>query len=95
MSGVHIYVPPVTAQAVTRGHCPDCKRPSRFIGFHQDWHGWHSTCLRCGRQWDDGEWLALPFVRGARKKTVAAAKARWRRLRAATPPDPIVVMEGE
>jgi len=78
---VHIYSPPVTDRSISSGHCGDCKRRTRFAGFFQDWHGWNHTCLRCGRVWDDGEWIALPFIRSARKRNVEAAKQRWRRLR--------------
>lgn len=77
---VHILAPEVTRRAVRAGDCPDCNRRSRFISFHQDWYGWRQTCLRCGRTWDDGEWLPLDFERGARRKSIERAKAWWRRL---------------
>ena len=80
MAYVHIYAPPVTSKAITRGMCPDCKRRSAFIGFFQDWYGWRSTCMKCGREWDDGEWLPLDFARGVRRHNIERAKARYRRL---------------
>lgn len=78
---LHVHSPTVTDRSITAGHCSDCKRRTRFLAFFQDWYGWNHTCLRCGRVWDDGEWTALPFVRGARQKNIGAAKRRWRRLR--------------
>lgn len=76
----HVFAPEVTDRAIHVGHCPDCNRRSRFIGFFQDWFGWRSTCLRCGRSWDGGEWLQLDFVRGSRRKSIESAKRRWRSL---------------
>jgi hypothetical protein len=78
VSFIHINRPRVTAKKIWRGTCLDCGKPTRFLSFHQDWYGWNSTCIRCGRVWDDGEWIVLPFVRGAREKSVASAKCRWR-----------------
>lgn len=75
---IHVFAPEVTMRRVVRFHCPDCGRNSRLIGFHQEWFGWKDTCLNCGRGWDGGEWLDLPFVRGSRRKQMDAAKARWR-----------------
>lgn len=83
MSYIHINCPEVTRRAIVAGNCLDCKRRSRFASFFQDWYGWRSTCLRCGRSWDDGEWLPLDFVRGARAKSIESAKRRWRKLTAA------------
>jgi hypothetical protein len=34
--------------------------------------------LRCGRQWDGGEWLPLEFRRGVRADNIKHAKERWR-----------------
>lgn len=86
MGYFHIYAPEVTNRAISSGHCPDCKRNSRFVSFFQDWFGWHSTCLRCGRSWDDGEWLPLEFERASRRKSVERAKKRWRKLAASGTP---------
>jgi hypothetical protein len=77
---IHIYAPPVVDRAVHRATCLDCKKTTRMLSFFQDWHGWHSTCIHCGRQWDGGEWLELEFRRGVRKQNIANAKRRWRRL---------------
>lgn len=77
---VHIHAPEVTDKAITATVCPDCKKRTRMIQFFQDWYGWHSTCLRCGRQWDGGEWLQLDFRRGVRADNIRRAKQRWRNL---------------
>lgn len=82
MSGggtIHICRPHVGSKSITADHCPDCKRHTRFMGFHQEWYGWDETCLRCGRRWQDGEWLPLEFARGIRAHNIKSAKARWRR----------------
>lgn len=78
---VYIHAPPVVDMAITATVRPDCEKRTRMIQFFQEWYGWHSTCLRCGRQWDGGEWLALDFRRGVRADNIRIAKKRWRRLR--------------
>lgn len=78
MSEVHIYAPAATAKKASAATCPDCKKRTRMLAFFTPWHGWHSTCLRCGREWMDGEWAALEFARGARQRNIDAAKRRWR-----------------
>ena len=47
----------------------------------QHYRGWNSTCINCGRQWCDGEWLPLDFYRGVRKENINAAKRLWRKLK--------------
>lgn len=81
MGTLHIYAPQPDSKFIRAGACPDCKAWSRFIGFHTPWYGSHQTCLRCGREWMDGEWMPLPFVRGSRTKNIEAAKKRWRTVR--------------
>lgn len=83
MTYIHVLRPEVTQKAIRSATCPDCGKRTRMMGFFQDWYGWHSTCLRCGRQWDDGEWLPLEFRRGVRADNIARAKERWRSLNAA------------
>lgn len=80
MTAIHIYAPPVTRRFVLARTCPDCGKRTRMLGFYYEWHGATVTCLRCGREWRDGEWMPLPFMRGARAHSIAAAKAHWRRL---------------
>ncbi|WP_312968994.1 hypothetical protein [Acinetobacter gerneri] len=78
--GIRIKVPRYAAKKITRFVCPDCKKNSRCIAFFEHWHGWSSTCLNCGRCWDNGEWIALEFYRGVRKQNIDYAKRLWRKL---------------
>ncbi len=75
-----ICAPQATAKKMHAENCPDCKNRTRMIEFFTPWYGWDTTCLRCGRNWKDGEWMSLPFMRGARQQNVARAKARWRKM---------------
>lgn len=75
---IHIHAPRPTDKTCRAATCPDCKKRTRMLSFFTPWYGWDSTCLRCGRHWSDGEWMDLDFVRGARAKSIAAAKRRWR-----------------
>jgi len=76
---IHVYAPPATHRFVMAGVCPDCAKRTRFIGFAYEWFGASITCLRCGRHWEGGEWMPLPFIRGSRQHNINAAKTRWRR----------------
>jgi Zn ribbon nucleic-acid-binding protein len=76
---VHIYAPPATHRFVLAKTCPDCGKRTRMLGWSYEWHGASLTCLRCGREWQGGEWMPLPFIRGAMAHNIAEAKARWRR----------------
>lgn len=76
---VHIYAPKPTHRFILAKVCPDCGKRTRMLGWAYEWYGANLTCLRCGRHWDSGEWMPLPFIRGARQKSIAEAKARWRR----------------
>lgn len=79
MSGyVHIYRPECITKHATSGKCPDCKQRTRFLILTFEWHGERATCMKCGRSFEDGEWLPLPFERGARAKEIARAKQSWR-----------------
>jgi Zn ribbon nucleic-acid-binding protein len=75
---IHIYVPPVTHRFILHRRCPDCKRLSWFLGWGYEWHGPTVTCLRCGREWQDGQWCPLPFYRYARRDSIEGAKRYWR-----------------
>ena len=77
---VHIHAPQATTKVVTVTTCPDCKKRTRMLQFFTPWYGWDSTCLRCGRRWEDGEWMPLAFVPQSRQLSIAAAKRLWRRL---------------
>lgn len=80
MSEIHIHAPAATAKACDIMHCTDCNRRTRYLSFFTPWYGWDSTCIRCGRNWMDGEWMPLPFMRGAREHNIQRAKAFWRRM---------------
>lgn len=51
-----------------------------MIEFFTPWYGWHSTCLKCGREWIDSEWIPIDFARGVRKRNIEMAKSHWRKL---------------
>ena len=74
----HLHAPSATAKTIHAGTCPDCKKRSRFLSFFTPWYGAQSTCLQCGREWSDGEWMPLPFCKKARKNNIATAKSQWR-----------------
>ena len=74
-----IYAPPSTGRFVLAKTCPDCGKRTRMLGWSYEWHGASVTCLRCGRRWEGGEWMPLPFMRGARQHNIDEAKYRWRR----------------
>lgn len=78
MSLLHLHAPAATAKEIEAAACPDCGKRTRLLAFYTPWYGWHSTCLRCGREWCDGEWLTLPFAKGARQRNIEQAKRKWR-----------------
>ncbi|MCA9434128.1 MAG: hypothetical protein KC940_26645 [Candidatus Omnitrophica bacterium] len=78
---IHLHAPPPTIRSFKVMECPDCGRVAMFLRFFTPWYGDSVTCLRCGRHWEDGEWIQLPFVRGARKRSIESAKRIWRRMR--------------
>lgn len=79
MSTVHINAPRPVELFIRSGRCLDCKKFTRFIGLGFEWYGSNQTCLRCGREWNDGQWNALPSHRYARRESVENAKKVWRR----------------
>ncbi len=80
-SSVHVHAPQPDEVSISRGLCLDCKRRSAFIDMFTPWYGWSNTCLRCGRTWEDGEWIALDFSRTARSDSIASAKRAYRRFK--------------
>lgn len=80
-TAVRVCAPWPTDRKLARIDCPTCKRRTFAVGWFAEWYGWDLTCLRCGEQWAEGEMLPRPFLRGWRKKSIEAAKARWRRVR--------------
>ncbi|NNP70963.1 hypothetical protein [Acinetobacter sp. Ac_5812] len=77
---IHINRPRYAAKDCYRFECLDCKKKTFALAFFQHWHGWHTTCLNCGRQYDDGQWVTLEFCRGIRKQNKDWAKNTWRSL---------------
>jgi hypothetical protein len=77
---IHIHAPKATAKRALKMTCPDCKKRTRMLEFFTPWYGWHSTCLKCGREWADCEWLPLEFSRGVRSRNIETAKAIWRKM---------------
>jgi hypothetical protein len=79
---IHINRPSVSKKAIALCEkCPDCGKRTRMIQLFYDYYGWDSTCIKCGRQWADGEWLALDFCRGVRQRNIQQAKERFRSIR--------------
>jgi hypothetical protein len=72
---VHIHAPPVTYFAAVND-CPTCGRPRRMLGAFAEWYGTTWTCAGCGDEWQDGERLERPFVRGWRQANVRRARER-------------------
>jgi hypothetical protein len=81
MSTVHIYAPPSTGRSVRWAECPDCGKRSPMASIYYEWHGPHSTCMRCGRSWSDGEWMPLAFSRTARRDSRDQMRRSWKRAR--------------
>jgi len=81
IDNIHINWTEFTEKRISRQMCPDCGKISYFVNFYQDWYGWHSTCMRCGRQWSDGEWIPLNFSPTARKKNIENARRTWENLK--------------
>ncbi len=77
---IHINAPQPTAKNIYAGKCPDCKKRTRYLAFFTPWYGWDSTCIKCGRNWIDNEWMPLTFEPQSRQKSVARAKKLWRKL---------------
>lgn len=77
---IHIHRAPFLAARTKRMHCLTCAKRRTFFGWFQEWYGWHVTCLGCGDQWEDGEMLERPFMRGWRAKNIETAKNLRKRL---------------
>lgn len=77
MTLIHIHRPQATKCRKRRLKCHDCNKRSTFAAFFTPWYGWHETCLNCGREWGDGEWLPLAFSPTARAENIIAAKKKW------------------
>lgn len=84
MSNLHIHAPLPIEKRLHRVNCPDCKKRAFFISFYYEWYGASSTCLNCGRRYNDGEWERLQFYRYARKDNIQHAKKHYRRIAVST-----------
>ena len=74
---IHIHAPQPTEKSAVAVTCPDCKERTRMLSFFTPYYGWDSTCIKCGREWQDSEWMPLDFVRGSRQKNIDRAKTRF------------------
>lgn len=92
MGSLHICAPSATAKSIHATTCLDCKKRTRMLQFFTPWYGLDSTCLRCGRVYQDGEWCSLPFSRFARKNNIEMAKKTWRAMPHAFDDDKDVVL---
>lgn len=79
LNSVHIHAPQATQKSAHATTCPDCEKRTRMLCFFTPYYGWDSTCILCGREWQDSMWCPLDFVRGIRQKNIERAKARFRR----------------
>ena len=84
MSIVHINAPLPVEKRIHRLKCPDCKKNTFFVSFYYEWYGASSTCLKCGRRYNDGEWVTLPFYRYARRDNINNTKKYYRFLAVST-----------
>lgn len=75
---IHINSPNPTRVDIDKSRCPDCKKQSYFVNRFYEWYGSMSTCMRCGREYADGEWLPLTFSRNARKINKDAARTIYK-----------------
>lgn len=75
---LHINIPRYDVVKKIRNMCPDCKKRTYKLVTHQEWYGVDVTCLSCGRNWQDGEWVALDFYRFARRDNISRAKTIWK-----------------
>ena len=78
---IHINYTKTDDRQIVRKHCPDCGKRSYFACFFQNWYGWSSTCMRCGRRFEDGEWMPLAFMPKSREVNKSEARKRWKRRR--------------
>lgn len=75
---VHICWTVIEDVRLVRSHCPNCNKRRYFVAWFQDWYGWHDTCLACGDQWADGEFIDRPFRPHWRKDNIESARNLYR-----------------
>lgn len=74
MNSIHILRGRKDMEEVKTMKCPSCERAeAQFYGWFQEWYGWHLTCLECGEQFADGEWLERPWCAGWREHNILKA----------------------
>jgi hypothetical protein len=73
-----ICIPDPVQRKISTQYCQDCKQQSWFLSWWYEFYGPTEVCLRCGRRWEDGEWMPLALERGSRDKSIAQAKQVWR-----------------
>lgn len=79
MSVLHICAPKPVNRELFRCICPDCGKRVFMVSFYYEWYGASVTCLKCGRNYQDGEWTMLGFYREARRDSINIAKTIWRK----------------
>ena len=80
MNHIHVCWTNYSIQEVRTMDCYTCGTIQRMLCQFQDWYGWTITCLTCGEQWQDGERVERPFMRGWRKLAIEAANNKAREL---------------
>ncbi len=76
---IHIHSPSPTERSINWATCVDCKKRSAFAVIWFEWYGPSSTCMRCGRDYDE-EWTSIraPLERGWRQKNKDMMRSRWK-----------------
>ena len=77
---IHIHAPLPIEHKIKRSECPDCKKNSYFVTFYYEWYGLESTCMRCGRQFNEDGGQDLLFYRYARRDNKNSVRKFWKSL---------------
>ena len=78
MSTIHINYTKTHEASICWRTCTDCQKRSPMVYLFQEWYGWDITCMRCGRSWQDGEWMPLDFLKRSREKSKQRARKRYK-----------------
>lgn len=84
MSGVHLYAPAPCLRMIRWHVCHDCKKLSPFAILCYEWHGPSSTCMRCGRDYNEDGMVRAPFMRGWREENKRQMRKYWKAAAGAT-----------